>query len=445
MPAEPSDLFYGELAPWWPLISPLDDYAEEAAYVRGLLENHPSPVRDVLELGSGGGHNAFFLKHRFDLTLSDRSEAMVIQSKTLNPECAHVVGDMCSLRLGRTFDAVFIHDAIDYMTNETDLRAALTTAFEHLRPGGVAVLVPDATTEIFEPSHDAGGSDGADRSVRFMEWTFDPDPTDAWVQTEYVFALRVGDADVQLVHETHRTGLFDRATWRRLLDEIGFDARRISEITTEDRPGRDVFLAVRPDPLLDRVAPVAAEIDPGPVLHGRLVRLRPATRNDLARIVEIRSTPEVRERWMGEDLAAEFLEDIAATDLHLLVIEDEHGTVIGGLQWQEEADPMYRHAGIDVYVDPSRHRRGYGTDAVRTLATDLIRTRGHHRLVIDPAADNVAAIACYQRVGFRPVGVLRAYERGHDGTWHDGLLMELIADDLIDDLTDGSPLARRPH
>jgi aminoglycoside 6'-N-acetyltransferase len=107
--------------------------------------------------------------------------------------------------------------------------------------------------------------------------------------------------------------------------------------------------------------------------------------------------------------------------------------VVGLIQWSEETDPQYRHASIDIYVDPAVHGQGIGTDAVRTLARHLITDHGHHRLVIDPAADNAVAIACYAKVGFRPVGIVRRYERGPDGEWHDGLLMDLLAQELIDD------------
>jgi aminoglycoside 6'-N-acetyltransferase len=101
------------------------------------------------------------------------------------------------------------------------------------------------------------------------------------------------------------------------------------------------------------------------------------------------------------------------------------------VQYGEENDPDYRHASIDIYVDPEVHGRGIGRDAVRTLARHLVDDRGHHRLVIDPAADNVAAIRCYSAVGFRPVGVMRRYERDTDGKgWHDGLLMDLLAGEL---------------
>lgn len=152
--------FYGDLAEWWPLISPVEDYQEEAAYFAGLLRSGAHPAREVLELGSGGGHNAFHLKREFALTLVDLSEGMLEVSRRLNPECAHQIGDLRSVRLGRTFDAVFAHDAVDYMTTHDDLRKLTETAFIHCRPGGVAVFAPDATREssgkirtMAEPTH----------------------------------------------------------------------------------------------------------------------------------------------------------------------------------------------------------------------------------------------------------------------------------------------------
>ena len=167
-------------------------------------------------------------------------------------------------------------------------------------------------------------------------------------------------------------------------------------------------------------------------LHGKLVTLRSATAEDSAVLAMIRATPEVRQRWGGgDDLIRDLLDDLATPELHVLVIEFE-GRIVGAIQWQAEDDPMYRHAGIDLYIDPAIHGRGLGSDAVRTLARYLFEDHGHHRLVIDPAADNLAAIACYRKVGFRTVGVMRQYERSTDGNWHDGLLMELLAGELTD-------------
>jgi aminoglycoside 6'-N-acetyltransferase len=168
-----------------------------------------------------------------------------------------------------------------------------------------------------------------------------------------------------------------------------------------------------------------------PVLEGELVRLRPATRADIPRLAEIRRTPEVHAHWRGgEDMVAAVEEDFAE-DVVKYVIELE-GRVVGWLQWEAEDEPDYRHASMDIYVDPAVHGRGVGTDAIRTAAQHLIVDHGHHRLTIDPAAHNAAAIRCYTKVGFRPVGIQRRAERGPDGTWHDSLLMDLLAEELAD-------------
>jgi aminoglycoside 6'-N-acetyltransferase len=166
-------------------------------------------------------------------------------------------------------------------------------------------------------------------------------------------------------------------------------------------------------------------------LQGALVRLRPATRADIPDLVKIRQTPEVYEHWRGgDDLVAAVEEDFAEPATPY-VIELE-GRVVGWIQWEAEEEPDYRHASMDIYVDPTVHGRSVGTDAVRTLARHLIVDHGHHRLTIDPAAHNTAAIRAYSKVGFRPVGITRQSERGADGTWHDGLLMDLLADELTE-------------
>jgi aminoglycoside 6'-N-acetyltransferase len=168
------------------------------------------------------------------------------------------------------------------------------------------------------------------------------------------------------------------------------------------------------------------------ILVGDRVRLRPPHEADVEGLAAIRAHPDVHRWWRGgDDLVAAVRDDLAEPDSTPLIIELD-GQTIGWIQWSAQDEPDYRHAGIDLYLDPTHHGHGLGTDAVRTLARHLVVDRGYHRIVIDPAADNVAAIRAYSKVGFRPVGVMRRYERGADGTWHDGLLMDLLADELID-------------
>ncbi len=232
--------FYGDLAPWCPLISPPEHYADEAAFLRTLL---PAEAHDLLELGSGGGHNAVYLKRGLTLTLVDLSAEMLEVSRALNPECEHVVGDMRTVRLGRTFDAVVVHDAIDYMTTEEDLATAIATVAAHCRTGATVVFVPDHVADTFVPYADHGGTDAPDgRGVRYLEWTVDPDPTDTWITTDYAFLLRYADGRVESAQETHRTGLFERTAWLRLLTEAGFDADVVLERTTEPRAPREYFV-----------------------------------------------------------------------------------------------------------------------------------------------------------------------------------------------------------
>ena len=243
---------YGELAGWWPLISAPEDYADEARdAVRFIRGGAIIPVRTLLELGSGGGNNASHLKRWFRLTLVDPSAGMRRVSRTLNPECEHLAGDMRTVRLGRLFDAVMIHDAIMYMRTESDLRAALATAAAHLRPGGVAYLAPDFTAETFRPGTGEGGHDERPtpgrrpRAARYLEWTLSPIRRGgSEYAVHYAFLLRECDGSVRLVRDVHREGLFPRATWLRLLREVGLRPRRAIRI--EDGRRYDVFLGRKP-------------------------------------------------------------------------------------------------------------------------------------------------------------------------------------------------------
>ena len=168
-------------------------------------------------------------------------------------------------------------------------------------------------------------------------------------------------------------------------------------------------------------------------IHGRRVTLRPLVSGDAPRLAEILGTPEVARWWTGYDLArveSEFL--VAEPNVVVYGIELD-GRLIGLIQSTEEPEPDFRHASIDLFLDPAAQGRGLGPDAIRALARHLIEHDGHHRLTIDPAADNEQAIRAYTKVGFQPVGRLRQYQRFPDGGWRDGLLMDLLAHELEDD------------
>jgi SAM-dependent methyltransferase len=216
---------YGELSDWFHLLTAPEDYAGEAEVYRRLLEEiADGPVRTVLELGSGGGNNASHLKAHFELTLVDRSPAMLELSRSLNPECRHELGDMRDVRLGETFDAVFVHDAVAYITSEDDLAAAMETAAAHARPGGAVLFVPDFVAERFEPGTKAGGHDGESRALRYVQWVWDPDPGDTTYIADFAYLLRNGDGAVSCVHDRHVCGLFPRATWLSLLEAARVEA-----------------------------------------------------------------------------------------------------------------------------------------------------------------------------------------------------------------------------
>ncbi|OGT27676.1 MAG: methyltransferase type 11, partial [Gammaproteobacteria bacterium RBG_16_66_13] len=201
----------------------------------------------VLELGSGGGNNASHMKSLFRMTLVDRSTSMLAVSQGLNPECEHLTGDMRTVRLGRLFDGVFVHDAIDYMTSLDDLQLAATTAFVHCRPGGAALFAPDAVRETFRPSTSHGGHDGRDRSLRYVEWTWDPDPDDHWYVTDFAYLLKEGSGPVRVESDRHTLGLFARSEWLEVLSGVGFSAWSVPFAHSEIPEGPlDVFIGVRP-------------------------------------------------------------------------------------------------------------------------------------------------------------------------------------------------------
>lgn len=241
---------YTELADWYPLLTAPEDYPEEAAfYLRVLSDALGVPPRSVLELGAGGGHMASHYKaHVPHVTLTDLSPHMLALSERLNPDCEHQQGDMRTLRLGRVFDAVFVHDAVCYLTTQADLRLAIHTAFVHCRPDGVAVFAPDHVRENFAEGVEAGGHDDARRGLRYLMWTWDPDPADQTYVVDFAYLLREDGQPMRSLYERHVCGLFARATWLRLLEEAGFHQLAVRPLEHSEVPPSsvDVFVARKP-------------------------------------------------------------------------------------------------------------------------------------------------------------------------------------------------------
>lgn len=257
-------LLYSELAPWYHLLTAPGEYAEEAAHIAALVDAAGvDPARTLLELGTGGGGNASHLSSRFRCTLTDLSPEILAESARINPECEHVQGDMRTMRLGRQFDVVLVHDAISYMTTEEDLRAAVTTAAVHLRPGGLAILVPDVVSETYAPGIGAGGNDGDDgRGVRYLEWDHAPAPGATVYESDWAYLLRHPDGRTEVLHETHHFGLFPRATWEAVIAGAGLD---LLEAGVDDPYAGEhvLFTARRPADGGDSVADSPDGVQPG--------------------------------------------------------------------------------------------------------------------------------------------------------------------------------------
>lgn len=216
---------YTDLAGWFHLLTDPSDYAEEADfYLATLAHAADRPVATILELGSGGGNNASHMKRHAALTLVDAAPAMLELSQTINPECEHVVGDMRTVRLDRHFDAVFIHDAIGYLTTLEDVRAAIETAAVHLKPGGAVLVAPDHVAETFRPSTSTGGHGDGHRALAYEEKTWDPDPTDTTYVADFTYRLSEEGSEERVIEDRHELGLFPRSAWLEVLDGVGLTA-----------------------------------------------------------------------------------------------------------------------------------------------------------------------------------------------------------------------------
>ena len=234
---------YDELAHLWPLFSAREDYAKEAELWRAALREKLGAGRHaILELGVGGGNNLSFLTDDFQATAVDLSQKMLRNSIALNPGVDHHVGDMRSVRLGRTFKAVLIHDAICYMLTEDDLRRTFATARAHLEPGGVLIVAPDDYRETFrDPSVSHGTKVDGQRSLTQFEYQYDPDPTDTTIESRMVYVIREG-SEVRIEQDRHVMGLFPLATWLGLMRAAGFVVEKRPYDVHDD--GREAYLLV---------------------------------------------------------------------------------------------------------------------------------------------------------------------------------------------------------
>lgn len=241
-----SPRLYRDLAEWYPLLTPVEDYPEEAAFYRRLFETHATRVpRTLLDLGCGAGHVAFHMKAALEATLVDLSPSMLALSRRLNPDCEHVEGDMRSVRLGRLFDAVLLHDAVSHMTTRGDVAAAVATAFAHTAPGGVALFQPDCVAETFAEGTDSGGSDGGGRGLRYLEWRFRPDPEAEQFVVEMAYLLREAGGEVRVAQDRLEMGLFPRAYWLETIAAAGFEAR-VVPLEHSAAGDYEVFVGRRP-------------------------------------------------------------------------------------------------------------------------------------------------------------------------------------------------------
>lgn len=240
---------YGDLSNWYDLLIPIESLEDEANLYRKLLvEACNMPSRTMLDLGAGAGYTAFFMKKEMELTLVDLSPQMLALSRKINPECEHIIGDMCSVRLGRQFDTIMFNDAIGYVAEEKDLGRAIKTAFVHCVPGGAALFCPDFVRETFTPATFCKGNDDAERSLRCLVWCRDLGSTgDQYIMEMVYLMLRKRDGEVKVVHDQHRMGVFSRAVWLANLERAGFRPRCISvRIGAQKEIVRDVFLGSKP-------------------------------------------------------------------------------------------------------------------------------------------------------------------------------------------------------
>jgi len=240
---------YDDLAWIWPIISPPEDYVDETAEAVESIRRHADiAVERVINLGCGGGHNDFSLKKEFQVTGVDISETMLALARALNPEVTYVRGDMRSVRLGARFDAVTIFDSINYMRTVDSLRAAFTTAYSHLKPGGVFVTYVEECRERFRQNKTTSLTNRRDDvEITLIENYYDPDPDDTWYECTLIYLIRRG-GELTVETDCHLLGLFPLTTWLEEMKAVGFKVHQ-RQSTVPDEAGEmyPVLIGVRTD------------------------------------------------------------------------------------------------------------------------------------------------------------------------------------------------------
>ena len=213
---------YKELSKWYRLITPLEDYKEEAKIIKNIILENNSKAKTILEFGCGAGHNAFYLKKDFVMTLTDISQDMLNLSKEINPDCEHFLGDMKKINLKQQYDVVFVHDAISYINNIKDLEKVIKNASKHCNKGGLLILCPDHFKDTFKANTSCGGVDNENVGLRYLQWE------NLLNQNQYVadlaFILRDEEGKIKVESDHHIMGLFSKIEWQKLLEQNGFNS-----------------------------------------------------------------------------------------------------------------------------------------------------------------------------------------------------------------------------
>ena len=246
---ETENRLYNDLAWLWPLWgAPSGDYARWCAQVTRMIEKYANrPLRTILNMGCGGGKNAYNLKGRYAVTGTDLSPHMLELARQLNPECRFIQADMRQFELGETFDAILVDDAISYMTSLEELSGVFAAADRHLVPGGVLIVTPDETRESFRQNYTEAtlserddnpwpGQDWpADLEVAFIENYYDPDPSDSAYEATFLYLIRQA-GQLRIESDRHILGLFSLVDWRELLRIAGFTLHEEKDTEFERLP-----------------------------------------------------------------------------------------------------------------------------------------------------------------------------------------------------------------